>query len=251
MTCTIMQPTYLPWVGGFDLIDQVDLYSFYDDVQVVKRSWDVRNRIKTANGELFLTIPIKKLFHRDKTYFNNAIIDDSEKWRQKCISTIEMNYRKSSYFDDVFPFVQSLILNEYSTLADFNINIIVSIARKLGIKTEFVRTSMLDGIDGKKDERLLSVCKRLNANTYLSPFGASQYIEEKNTSGAFLDSGVALFYHKYHPIEYKQLYGEFLSHMCILDLLFNEGENNSLDIIRKGRQTSLTSEEIKVKHNYE
>ena len=94
---------------------------------------------------------------------------------------------------------------------------------------------MLNSKDGSKDERLVSICKELEAETYISPIGAFNYIEKNNKYGNFEKSETKLIYQDYKHPEYNQLYGNFVSHLSILDLLFNEGFNNSLDVIRSGR----------------
>ena len=86
----IMQPTFFPWIGYFDLIDQVETFVFFDDVQLVKRSWQVRNRIKSANGELFLTIPIKKNKIRDELLISEAEIAYDENWQNKHLKTLNL-----------------------------------------------------------------------------------------------------------------------------------------------------------------
>lgn len=245
MMCAIMQPTVWPWVGGFDLLDQVDVFVHYDDVQMVKRSWDVRNRIKTAHGELFLTVPVRKTGHRDDTRFTNALIDDSRPWRAQHLKALAASYRKASYFDDVMAVIEPLIMAPVSLLGDLNVSCIAAIADKLGIRTPMVRSSTLPPVSGKKDVRLLGICRQLQAERYLSPLGAHEYIEAATAGGAFHDSGVAIYYQHYSPVPYRQLHGPFQSHMCILDLLFNEGFDHSLAIIRSGRRPMLSSADVR------
>lgn len=245
MICAIMQPTVWPWAGGFDLLDQVDVLVHYDDVQVVKRSWDVRNRIKTTDGELFLTVPVKKTGHRGDTRFTNALLDDSRPWRVQHLKSVASSYKKAPFFDEVFEFIEPLIMAEVSFLGDFNVSCISAVADKLGIRTHMVRASTLPAVNGRKDARLVAICRQLHADTYLSPLGAREYIEVETAGGAFHDSGVELCYQNYSPVPYRQLHGAFLSHMCILDLLFNEGFGNSLSIIRSGRKPRLSSAAVR------
>lgn len=245
MTCAIMQPTYWPWVGGFDLMDQVGVFVHYDDVQVVKRSWDVRNRIKTARGELFLTIPIRKTEHRDSTRFTNAVIDDRGTWRTQHLKSIAGSYKKAPFFDEVFALIEPLIMAKVPLLGDFNVSCISAIADRVGIRTPTVRSSTLQASTGQKDARLVSICQELRADSYLSPLGARRYIEADNVGGAFQNSGVELHYQNYCPVRYSQLHGEFMPHMCILDLLFNEGLENSLSVIRSGRRPPLSSAAVR------
>lgn len=241
MKAAIMQPTYLPWIGYFDLIDQVDKYVFLNNVQLVKRSWQVRNRIKTTQGQLFLTVPIRKIKSRDETNICEAIIDDSEAWREKHLKSIGLAYKKAPYFDEVFSFISGLIKTEITMLADFNINIIKNISDKIGIdvNTKFVTSSKLMGVDGKKDTLLVSICKAIGCYEYVSAKGSADYIEKDSPGGQFVKSDIKLFYHNYSHPNYDQINGNFLPQMSTIDLLFNKGFSQSLEIIRLGRRACL------------
>lgn len=241
-TCVVMQPTYLPWLGYFDLIDQADVFVFYNDVQYVKGQWGSRNRINTSNGETFLTIPIKK--HPLSYTYENIELDNGKPWVKKHLKTLFFTYQKSEYFKEVYAFMEDLLKMDYDYLGDLNIKIIVAIAGKLNIKTEFRYSSDLESKEGVKDIRLVNICNELNCKNYLSPFGASLYIEENNSGGEFALNNIGLGYQNFAHPEYAQTFGEFKSHMSIVDLLFNEGLDNSLEIIRKGRRKSIKSEEI-------
>jgi hypothetical protein len=235
-----MQPTYLPWAGIFDLMAQADKYVFYDDVQLVKRSWNVRNRIKNSQGELYLTIPVKKTKSRSDTLICDAVINDDEKWRDKHVKSIKHAYLKAPYYNEVMPFVESLILSSITVLSEFNIFINTEIARKIGLQTSFLKSSSLKTKEGKKDLRLAAICKEIHCNNYLSPQGSAAYIELEKPGGVFPENGINLFYHHYQHPEYPQLHGEFLPYMSILDLLFNCGFDDALDIIQSGRKKSFT-----------
>ncbi|MGC8768199.1 WbqC family protein [Calditerrivibrio sp.] len=235
MICAIMQPTYNPWLGYFDLIDRVDCFVYLDNVQLVKRSWQVRNRIKSPNGELFLTIPIKHTAPRDDITINKALVN-GDGWRRDHLKAIEYNYKKSKFFDDIFPFVSSLIMNEIQILSEFNINFIEQIKNILGIETKTIKSSDLSNLNYKKDDLLAALCKEIGADTYISPQGSSVYIDRDTIGGAFTRENIKLYYHNYDHPKYNQLFGEFLPYMGVLDLLFNEGVRNSINIIRSGRR---------------
>jgi hypothetical protein len=173
MKIAVMQPTYNPWLGYFDLMDKVDIFVYLDNVQLVKRSWQVRNRIKTKNGELFLTIPIKKTKSRNETLIKEALINDEKRWRKKHLESIKTNYKKAKFYKEVFPFVESLVVNDFKFLCNFNINFIEKVKEIIGIKTKTVKSSELD-VSGKKDELLVKICKKLNADTYISPQGSTE-----------------------------------------------------------------------------
>lgn len=234
--CAIMQPTYNPWLGYFDLIDQVDVFVFLDTVQLNKRSWQRRNRIKTPKGELFLTIPVKG---SSREIIKNVRINNEYPWRKKHLKTIEINYRKAPYFEEVFPFIEEILNFKTDYLANFNINLIEKIAKKIGIRTKFIRASDLEPLQGKKDILLAEICKKINCNIYLSPQGSAVYLEANRPGGAIVENGIELYYHNYEHPEYPQLYPPFLPYMGIFDLLFNVGFNNALEIIRKGRREPI------------
>jgi hypothetical protein len=241
-TIAIMQPTYMPWVGLFDLYDQVDVMVWYDDVQIVKRSWDCRNRIKTLKGEQLLTVPVFKNKNRDNTKFNNASINYEQNWSRKHLQALRLNYKKSLNFEVMDSWLTPILQEKYETIADLNISIIERFANYLNIETPSVRSSELNNISGSKDERLANICKRLEATDYLSPLGSGAYMEEETPGGKVAKEGVTVKYQNYvHPI-YKQQHGEFISHLSILDLMYNYKFGECLDIIRSGRKESIPCE---------
>ena len=240
-----MQPTYIPLLVYFDLIDKVDYFVFFDDVQLTKRSWQVRNKIKSANGELWLSIPIKKTKSRDETLLNNAIPNYETGWIEKHLKSIEFNYKKAKYFSDIFDFLMKFY-TKTNTLSEFNSRLIIEIVKKIGIETKLIYSSQLENIEGAKDVRLVNICKKINTDEYLSPQGSAVYINEKQQGGSFVDNNIKLFYHDYqHPV-YNQLYGDFIPYIGIYDLLFNEGFENSLEIIRRGRKSNIYYTDLKI-----
>lgn len=248
MKCAIMQPTYFPWLGYFELIDSCDTFIFLDTVQIVKntsKTWDCRNRIKTSNGELFLSYPIKRNPSPEINCFNNTFIDNTQNWRIKHLRSIEMNYKRAPFYSEVFEFIQHLLVNDFDMVADLNINIIKSISEKIGLKANFINASNLLNITGTKDDRLVNICKLLGADSYISPKGSAEYIENEKTGGAFTSANIKLSYQNYLPVDYPQLSTPFISHLSIIDLLFNVGFNSALMVINKGRQTPLDSITVK------
>lgn len=234
-----MQPTFNPWLGYFDLIDTVDTFVFLNNVQLEKRSWQVRNKIKSNNQEFFITIPIKKTAHRDDILINNAIISNFD-WANKALKTIKHSYMKSKYYEEVFPFIESLLLNrELNILSDFNIYIIKKISDKIGITSDFVESSNINNLAGSKDDLLLSICKELKASNYISPQGSSIYLQENNSGNKYNEYNIKLYYSNYVHPKYKQIGKNFIEYIGIFDLLFNEGFTNALHIIRSGHRENI------------
>jgi hypothetical protein len=226
-----MQPTYLPWCGYFNLINSVDSFIFLDDVKLEKSDWHVRNRIKSANGELMLSVSVNLPKGRMDTLINQALLDLSKPWKKKHLKSIYTNYRKAKYFDEIYPFIESLLMKEQRLLSSFTIDIIKSLADKLKIKTRFFLASEMKETVGLKDQRLVELCHQVDASHYISPVGASAYLEKYTAGGAIVKNGLLLSYQDYVHPNYPQLYEEFQSHLSVIDMLFNCGFDGSAKLI--------------------
>jgi len=241
----IAQPTYLPWLGYFDLLDQVDKFVLLDTVQFEKKSWQQRNRIKTPTGLLWLTVPVVS-----RGRLGQRIVDveirEAEFWHDH-LRSVELNYRRAPFFDDYYPALSELLRSASSDLrlAELTIGLLRWLAEALGIKTRIVRSSEL-AVDGKRTHLLAEICSLSGATTYVSPLGSADYLlnELPILTGRSVN---VVFQHYEHPA-YRQLFPPFQSHASALDLLFNEGEN-SLAIIRSGRRTPFAPEEVAVHLN--
>ncbi len=237
-TVAIMQPTYLPWIGYFDLMDQVDCFVFLDSVQFNKRSWQQRNRIKGPDGALWLTVPVLSKGLWDQRIVE-VEIDPSNGFAEKHLRTIEHLYKKAPYFEDYAGELSEILRRPHQYLGDLNIDLICWLAGKMGVEGERVRSSQMEA-QGRNVELLLHICKLLGAGRYLSPEGSRVYIEENNL---FIPNGIELVYQAYHHPEYRQLNGPFAPHLSALDFLFNEGPA-SLSVIRSGCHSPLPTEEV-------
>jgi hypothetical protein len=220
MKCVILQPSYIPWRGYFDQIRKADLFIFYDDVQYDKRGWRNRNRIKTANGTQWLTIPVHSKgaqtqripIHQIRICWDNAW--NSDHWR-----SLLSAYVKAPFFGDYAPLIEVFYRRQPEYLADFTIDFTIFLARQLGIKhTQFLRSSSLQ-VDGAKTERLINLLQQVGANHYISGPSARNYIETE----LFQAAGIQLEYMEYNYPEYPQLYPPFDPQVSILDLLFMTG----------------------------
>ncbi len=217
----------MPWIGYFGMINSVDEFVFLDNVQFSKRSWQQRNKIKTSNGELFLTVSVMTKGQKDQA-IKDTLLDKDHFSPEKMLATISQNYSQTKYFNENFPELKSIFLKNQNNLCDLNIELIEFFCSKMGIKTPFLRSSSL-GIEGSKADLLSDICLKRDANIYLSAPGSKEYIEE---STAFQDKGIQVVYHNYeHPVYHQK--GDFMPYMTIVDLLFNEGPA-SLGIILSG-----------------
>jgi len=216
----ILQSNYIPWKGYFDLINMVDEFILYDDMQYTRRDWRNRNKIKTPQGLKWLTIPVEV---KGKYYqkINETKISDKE-WGKKHWTQITQNYKKTKYFKEYKELFQELYLNSKELyLSEINYKFITAINEILGIKTTIRWSSEFDLVDGKS-ERLLGICKDCNADIYLSGPAAKGYLDEE----LFKKENIKVEWMDYsgYP-EYNQLYPPFEHGVTILDLIFNEGQN--------------------------
>ncbi|HBR15970.1 MAG TPA: hypothetical protein DD723_10620 [Candidatus Omnitrophica bacterium] len=232
-TAVIMQPTYLPWQGYFDLMDQSDVFVLLDSVQFDKRSWQQRNRVKTSRGECMLTVPVLTK-GKSLQKICEVEIDATSKFCAEHLKAIELNYAKARYFRQYIDSLRGIYLKQPKYLCDLTVDMIFWIKNVLGIRAELLRSSSL-GVEGTKADLLVEICRKTGADVYLSPARSRDYIGDGRL---FTDHGIALLYHHYTPPVYTQLFGDFIPYLSVLDLIFNEGDR-SLSVIRSGRRESL------------
>lgn len=217
MRVAVIQSNYLPWKGYFDIIRQVDLFVFYDDVQFTKNDWRNRNRIKTANGVQWLTVPVGKNIHRQ---IDEVLITES-RWQRKHLQAILQSYQKSAHFDYLMPFLKDLFLqSKWTHLADLNQYAIRRIATDfLNCKTDYLLSSDLS-LTGSKGERLLHLLKTVGATHYLSGPAARTYLNQNS----FDEAGIKLEFIDYSQYQqYEQPFPPFDHHVSIIDLLATHG----------------------------
>lgn len=214
----IVQSNYIPWKGYFDLINMVDEFILFDDMQFTKRDWRNRNLIKSPNGLIWLTIPV-----RTKGKFHQRIretVVTNNKWRENHWKTIKINYSKSKYFADYCNVFEDLYLSCQETyLSRINYLFISKICKILGI-TSKITWSMDYKVGEGKTERLVNICKQANSSEYISGPSAMNYLDED----LFEKEGIQLTFIDYsgYP-EYEQLYPPFEHDLSVIDLIFNTG----------------------------
>ncbi len=240
MKIAIAQPTYLPWLGYFDLLDQVDQFVLLDSVQFEKQSWQQRNRIKTPTGLQWLTVPV--VFRgRLSQCIADVEIREPDFWRDH-VRAIELNYRRAPFFELYFGEVSEQIRSQaaHLNLSQLTTGMLHWFTRTIGIGTPIVQASCLP-VQGKRTELLAEICASLGAAAYLSPLGSAEYL--LNELAILTNRGIEVTFHHYEHPEYRQLFPPFLPYACVLDLLFNEGDQ-ALAVIRGGRRTPLLPGEV-------
>ena len=220
MKAVILQPSYIPWRGYFHQIQKADVFVFYDCVQYDADGWRNRNQIKTANGPLWLTIPVRAKGNTNNgTAIKDVPIDPVKPWRAKHWRTLEQSYARAPHFKRYEGWLHQFYDRTDALLADFTCDLTAAIARELGIAhTQFVRSSSLPAI-GTKTDRLIQLLTHIGATHYVSGPSARDYLEEDK----FAVASITVEYMHYNYPEYPQLHGAFLPQVSILDLLFNAG----------------------------
>jgi len=229
----IMQPTYLPWLGYFAMIEKVDTFVFLDNVQFDSRSWQQRNKIKAELKHLWLTISVNKKGLSDQK-INAVSCLNLEKDLEKHLASIRHCYRKSVHYDDFYDvfcdFVWSAAKQSKGYLARFNMVLTQKLCSFVGIEKPFILSSELN-VAGKKETLLANICEHLGANSYLSPVGSKVYLEE---SDVFSSKGIEVCYHNYTPPHHPQLFDDFVENMACVDAFFNVQRDSLKELILSG-----------------
>jgi hypothetical protein len=222
MIVTIMQPAYLPWLGFFERAYLSDILIVLDHVQLdtnSKTNFTNRNKIKTNQDNIWLTIPIKKKGKYGELYINKIEIDNELKWKQKHLGSIKQFYGKSPFFNMYFPSLEKLICDEHNFLHSFINQINKQLFELLSINTKVIYSSSMPEITSKKDELILDLCKSVGANKYISGPLGRDYIDVSK----FRSNNIELLFHDYKHPDYKQQFDGFIAYLSVIDLLFNHG----------------------------
>jgi hypothetical protein len=224
MVVAAHQPQYLPWLGYFHKIDRADIFVLLDNVQYKKNEWQNRNRIKTAQGWQWLTVPV---LYRYPQLINEVMINNKVNWHHKQRQAIVSNYRKAPHYDRLEGFFEDIFSTSWQSISQLNVAVVKRLTAILGIDTPLYVASELGGFPQDPDERLIGITKHFRADTYLAGAGGRGYMDLDKYS----QSGIEVIFQDFkHPV-YSQLFGEFEPFMSVIDLIFNHGDK-SLTIIR-------------------
>lgn len=214
----IVQSSYIPWKGYFDLIASVDEFVLYDDAQYTKRDWRNRNRIKTRNGLIWLTVPVI-VKGRFVQRVRDTVISD-RRWAERHWRSIRASYARAPFFALYRPTLEELFLGATDErLSAVNCRLLTGLCQLLGIKTRLT-WSMDYALAEGRNARLISICRQTGATEYLSGPTARAYVDEQQ----FQEAGISVSYADYsgYP-EYPQLYPPFEHHVSIVDVLVHTG----------------------------
>jgi len=233
MKLAIMQPYFFPYIGYFQLINLVDEFVIYDNIQFTKKGWINRNRILVNSKDDYITIPLKK----DSDYLdvNRRFLADT--WhidRKKLINRIVESYRKAPHFDSTITLLEKCLNNDKTNLFEFLYFSISEVTKFLEIRSKFRFSSSLN-IDHnlKSEDKVLEICKHLNANQYINPIGGIDLYSKSH----FNDNNVILKFMRSIPQIYHQFNSnEFIPCLSIIDVMMF---NNKEEIIKHLKSYTL------------
>ena len=219
-----MQPYFFPYLGYFQLINSIDVFVYYDDVNFIKRGWVNRNNILVNGQHNLFKVPLIKA--SQNKLINELEIDLQQSWKINMLKTIKMSYKKAPFFDDIFPILENIINYENDNLAKYLINSLEKICDLLDLKKKFILSSDLEkNSDLRGQQKIINICNSLNCSTYINPIGGKDLYNKLD----FKKNDLNLKFIKPKDITYSQFNNEYVPWLSIIDLLMF----NSKDEIQK------------------
>lgn len=214
MKIAIMQPYIFPYIGYFQLMNAVDKFIIYDDVNFINKGWINRNRILVNGNDSLFTIPLKEA--SQNKLINEIEVNWDESWKNKWLKTIEQSYKKAPHYEEVLPLIEKTLgYNQKNISGLITLNLML-INDYLGINTEIVQSaSLYDNSHLKAQERIIDICLQEKATTYINPIGGVALYDKS----IFSEKALALFFIKSKECIYKQFKNEFVPWLSIIDVL--------------------------------
>jgi hypothetical protein len=228
MKVAIHQPQYLPWLGYLDKLDSADVFILLDTVQFKKHEWQNRNRIRTKDkdGWQWLTVPIVDRFPER---IDRVEINVRTDWQRKHCQALRLNYAKAPHWEPLGPELLALLEGPWTRICDLNLAVLELLCRHLGVTTPRILASTLPARE-EQTGRLIDLCKAVGGTEYLAGQAGCSYMD----LGQFAEAAITVQAQAYQYPQYPQRYAPFVSHLAVIDLLFNCGPE-SLTILRSGR----------------
>lgn len=229
MKVAIMQPYFLPYVGYFQLINAVDVFVVYDNIEYTKKGWINRNRILAGDTDEFITIPLQKA--SDYLTINQRFLADTyEIDKQKILRKLQSTYRKAPYFQETITLTESILNSSHRNLFSFLLFSIQLLTKHLAVQTKIVQSSELD-IDHtlKSEQKVIAICKHLNASVYINPIGGVSLYHKD----IFSQHQLSLKFLQANPIQYAQYQNEFIPWLSILDVLMFNGKEQTKEMLNQ------------------
>lgn len=223
-TVLIHQPDFLPYLGFFHRFINADVWVIFDCVQYLSRGWHNRDQIKAKNGSSWLRVATKKTSRN--TLINQVQLAGTS-WKQDNLNLLYSNYHKAVFYHEIMPHIEELYSFECTNLMDFNLKSIDMLCVLLDTPIPQIVASTLNP-QGKSNELLIDILKKVNAGTYISGTGAKDYMQDH----LYEEAGIKVVYQSYVAPVYPQLYGDFVPYLSAIDVLFNCGIQKSREILR-------------------
>lgn len=220
MCIGIMQPYFFPYIGYFQLVNAVDTFVIYDDVNYIKKGWITRNNI-LVNGKSFLfSISLDDVSQNKQ--INQITISDNTNWRNNLLKTIEFSYKKAPFFMTAFPLIQDIILNQEKKLSNYLFYSIQKISNYFAIETNFkISSEIKKNDDLRGQDKIIEIIKKLDAKKYINPIGGIELYEKEK----FINNNIKLNFIKSNTINYTQFGNDFIPWLSIIDvMMFNSPE---------------------------
>lgn len=234
-----MQSYFFPYIGYFQLIDSVDVFIIYEHVTFRKKSWITRNRIldKGSQSPIFINIPV--IGKSAKKIINDIQIDEDSDWKKKILNLVFFNYKKAPFFNEIYPFIEKMMLMNDSSIHNYNSCVLIKICELLDIKTKIIYNNSEDvevellgdkGIQKEevKTERILKICKKYNATKYINPIGGTELYSKES----FINKNLELAFVKTNEHSYSQFDKDFTPYLSIIDMLMHIGVKETKKIIK-------------------
>lgn len=220
MRLAIMQPYFMPYIGYFQLINAVDKFVIYDDVNFINKGWINRNYIQLNGEKKLFTIPLIKA-SQNKLIKEIEIVPD-EKWKIKFLSLIMHAYKKAPYYNEAYRLLEEIIYCKNRNISKFLVHSITQVLKYLEIQTELIQTSSKYLNNNLKDQkRILNICQIENATQYMNPIGGIELYDKK----LFQEHGIKLSFLESKNIEYTQYDNIDIPYLSMIDLMmFNSKE---------------------------
>lgn len=220
MKLGIMQPYFFPYIGYWQLLNAVDKYVIYDDVNFIKGGWINRNRI-LMNGEAKM-FNVQMQGASPNKLINEIEVSTNVSGQKKLLRSIENNYRKAPYFEEVYNLLEEIIMNDEENLAKYLENSISKVCEFLDIKTELIISSTIEKDNSlRAQDKVIHICKTLGATEYYNAIGGQELYSKEE----FKNNNIELKFLKTNDIEYKQFKDGFIANLSIVDvLMFNSKE---------------------------
>jgi hypothetical protein len=217
MKVAIMQPYFLPYIGYFQLINSVDVFVIYDDVDYIKKGWINRNTLLVNSKGFLFSIPLKEL--SQNKLINQIEIYKDSCWRTGLLKTITLSYKKAPFFEAFYPFVEDILLQEENNLAKFIAYSLQKICNLLSIETTIMISSYIEkNNDLKGQDKIIEICKKVKATNYINAIGGTSLYDDD----IFLKNNISLNFIKSTPFIYSQFKNEFIPWLSIIDvMMFN------------------------------